>query len=433
MKVRFSVVAFVSQDARIAVCGSIPSLGSWKTPIPMSPIQIPQDQHHPSMWTTIVDIPETTFRYKSSFEYKFIRWTAGMLNVMESNVDSGNELEFPEPILVCEEDSYPTDLVWEGYGGSQNRLVVFEDTLPCSTTHVYDPSLNITPDGIYSLPVALFREPLDEVSEASHTTHYYRYLKGRGEIHFNKILDRIYVGTCPRKKEHIAELVQKHNVTDFVNLQAAEDIAENYCDVQGTPHSSRSISKVYDIFDSFNVRYTWIPTTDMCSSSRARTLAQSAFLLAGLLQRPDCTGVYIHCNAGVGRSVACIAGYMHCCLNVPIRLTNLLISARRPVAYFDEPALIQGAQDFRLKFHSAVQLFNLPRFSLGTKEKNPKGYHKDGVRKDEVKRQEGRNEGLRKDENRKILHEIERDDMMNNVVTAKIDKIYPSKAATILA
>lgn len=356
MKVRFSVVVFAPHDARVALCGSIPSLGSWKNPIAMSPLQIPDDQYHPSMWTEVVDIPETVFRFKSSFQYKFIRWSSTPLAALDQDVHAHNELEFPDPVHICEENKTPGDSVWEGYGASENRSFVFEGSSSI-TTHVFDPVINITPDGNYSLPVALFREPLSSQSEASHTTRYYRQLKERGEMHYSQILDRVFVGTCPRSQKHIQELKTQVNISDFMNFQTVEDLAENFPDPSGTPsREERTIAKVYDIFDSYKIRYIWIPTTDMCSEARARTVAQAAFLLAGLLQRPTCSGVYVHCNAGVGRSIACVAGYMHCCLKTPIRLTNLLISARRPVAYFDEPALIQGAKDFNFKFGGASEL-----------------------------------------------------------------------------
>lgn len=363
MKVRFSVVVFGSHEARVALSGSIPSLGSWKTPIAMSPIEIPADEFHPSMWTVVVDIPDTVFRFKSEFQYKFIRWSSTPLSASPQPVHAQNELSFPDPVHISEENKLPVDAVWEGYGGSENRSFTFHGE-SSTKIHVFDPILNITPDGIYSPPVSLFREPLTAESEVSHTTRYFRRLKERGEMHFNRVLDRVFVGSCPRSKQHIGDLKTKTKISDFINCQTAEDIVENFPDPLGTPaRADRTIDKVYEIFDSFNIRYIWIPITDMCSASRARTIAQAAFLLAGLLQRPDCTGVYVHCNAGVGRSVACVVGYIHCCLNVPLRLTNLIVSARRPVAFFDEPALIQGANDFKAKFDSATKLLNLPKLT----------------------------------------------------------------------
>lgn len=373
MKVRFSVVLFAPPNARVAITGSIPDLGSWNSPVPLSPMQIPDDQYHPSMWTTVIDISDTTFKSQSDFEYKFIRWISTPLTSIQQPVHLENELVFPEPVHICAENKVPPNAVWEGHSESDNRKFIFNGD-PNLTTHVYNLAINMTPDIIYSMPVALFRDPLSAVSEASHTTRYYRRLKEKGEMHFSQILMRVYVGTCPRNKKHIEKLKNEAKISDVINFQTLEDIIENYPDPEGTPlQGERSISKVYDIFDSFNIRYIWIPTTDMCSASRARTIAQASFLLAGLLQRSDCTGIYIHCNAGVGRSIACISGFMHCCLGVPVRLTNLIISARRPVAYFDEPALIQGAKDFEIKFLPAIKAFNLMRLNPSgkpsTKEK----------------------------------------------------------------
>lgn len=382
MKVRFSAVVFASPDTRVGVCGSSEDFGSWKKALPLSPMQIPQDEFHPSLWTAVIELPALPSCADEAaakcFEYKFVRWTSTELasatgDKQTTTGSAADELDFPSPavnLASSENDEplvdYPENVIWEGTGGHENRLFALHEGAASSTAvtvHTFDPVTNVTPDGVYSLPVALFREAVSSVSEESHTTRYYRRLKDSNEMHYNKILDRVYVGTCPRSKQQVEGLKADLKISDVINFQTIEDIVENFPDPENVRWEDRSVDKVFDLYKSYGMRFVWQPTTDMCSTARAHVVAQSAFLLGGLLQRPDCTGVYVHCNAGVGRSTSCAVGFLHCLVGVPIRLTNLIMSCRRPVAYFDEWALTEGAKDFKWKYSAAIEKFVLPRFS----------------------------------------------------------------------
>lgn len=400
LRIRFSLVAFDDPSTTLfGVIGSLPALGNWD-PQRTVPLQFCNSESglgtseavqlvctQPFFWSGIVDVgPESEL---VPFSYKFIRWkgsasSAGKasVNCSESSWTNEEILNFLKatPSRVGKDHSAGVNvssLTWEGRNGSQSNRVFLiaanrsrsqnastasrglPEPIPCDTaphgfTHVYNPVLNLTADGVYSLPVQEFQDPNADTSEYTHTTRFFHDVKRLGMIHYNKIMDRVYVGSCPRSLLHVDKLRDQHLISDIINFQTAEDISEHYPDSGGTPmKSNRTAENAAVLYASRGIRYTWIPTTDMSSVARARVTAQAAFLMAGLLFSKNCTGVYVHCNAGVGRSVGCVAAFLACYLQIPPRITNLIITSRRPVAFFDEPALLFAMQDYSSKFAEA--------------------------------------------------------------------------------
>lgn len=81
---------------------------------------------------------------------------------------------------------------------------------------------------------------------------------------------------------------------------------------------------------------------------RIRMLPQAVFLLHGLLEKGHT--VYVHCNAGVGRSTAAVCGLLIYILGWSLRRVQYFVTSRRPAVYIDEEALVQAQQDFIQKF-----------------------------------------------------------------------------------
>lgn len=77
-------------------------------------------------------------------------------------------------------------------------------------------------------------------------------------------------------------------------------------------------------------------------------LPQAVFLLHGLLENGHT--VYVHCNAGVGRSTAAVCGLLMYVLGWSLRKVQYFVAARRPAVYIDEEALVQAKADFIEKF-----------------------------------------------------------------------------------
>lgn len=81
---------------------------------------------------------------------------------------------------------------------------------------------------------------------------------------------------------------------------------------------------------------------------RIRMLPQAVFLLHGLLENGHT--VYVHCNAGVGRSTAAVCGLLMYVLGWSLRKVQYFVAARRPAVYIDEEALVRAQEDFVQKF-----------------------------------------------------------------------------------
>lgn len=81
---------------------------------------------------------------------------------------------------------------------------------------------------------------------------------------------------------------------------------------------------------------------------RIQMLPQAVCLLHGLLQNGHT--VYVHCNAGVGRSTAAVSGWLKYVMGWSVRKVQYFLAARRPAVYIDEEALNRAEDDFCQKF-----------------------------------------------------------------------------------
>lgn len=81
---------------------------------------------------------------------------------------------------------------------------------------------------------------------------------------------------------------------------------------------------------------------------RVQMLPQAVCLLHALLENGHT--VYVHCNAGVGRSTAAVCGWLQYVLGWNLRKVQYFLMAKRPAVYIDEDALAQAEEDFFQKF-----------------------------------------------------------------------------------
>lgn len=77
-------------------------------------------------------------------------------------------------------------------------------------------------------------------------------------------------------------------------------------------------------------------------------LPQAVCLLHALLENGHT--VYVHCNAGVGRSTAAVCGWLQYVLGWRPRKVQYFLVAKRPAVYIDEEALVRAEEDFYQKF-----------------------------------------------------------------------------------
>lgn len=392
MKVKFTCVAFVERNVRIGVLGSCDSLGNWTQSA--AKVLTPQTQVisalTPTCFTAILDVPEIT---RTSVEndriyYKFIAWEHPDQLATPEQWPTLEEVKLSESTTLLSADTYliplkqdenltpptaETEIIWEGLNSSHNRLICFEnmklDEKPEVLSHLLDMEANYVANAVcglqdvYLLPPADFVDPKMYCesfhSELKHTTRYYNRVKSERTIHFNEVLPRVFVGSCPRRVDHLTFLKTECQVGCVFNFQALEDLEKNWIEPESA--EDKSPFRLRQIYAEQGMLLIYIPTVDMCSESRAAMLAQAAALLSLILIGNPDKSVYIHCNAGVGRAIGCVCAFLHFCVGMPLNCVEHFIRSRRPVGYFDAIALRAGKKDYEAKFDRALKVFEMTK------------------------------------------------------------------------
>jgi len=116
-----------------------------------------------------------------------------------------------------------------------------------------------------------------------------------------RILDHLYVGSCPRTSDDIATL-HKEGIGAVLNLQTNEDQV----------YVSIDWPKLQAYYRSLGIKVRRVPVRDFDPEDLARKLPRCISTLRDLLNRGRT--VYLHCTAGTGRSptVAIAYLYWHC-------------------------------------------------------------------------------------------------------------------------
>ncbi|KAM9156648.1 laforin isoform 2-T2 [Pangshura tecta] len=163
-----------------------------------------------------------------------------------------------------------------------------------------------------------------------------------------RILPNIWLGSCPRQVEHVTiKLKHELGVTAVMNFQTEWDVVQNSwgCNRYPEPMSPEVLMKLYK---EEGLAYVWMPTPDMSTEGRIQMLPQAVCLLHGLLENGHI--VYVHCNAGVGRSTAAVCGWLKYVMGWNLRKVQYFVASRRPAVYIDEEALARAEDDFYQKF-----------------------------------------------------------------------------------
>ncbi|XP_067839813.1 laforin isoform X2 [Heptranchias perlo] len=188
-----------------------------------------------------------------------------------------------------------------------------------------------------------------------HTTDFYFHIADHQAIHYSRILPRIWLGTCPRQIEHVTiKLKHELGVTAVMNFQTEWDVVHNSqgCNRKAEPMKPEFMMELYR---DTGLAYVWLPTPDMSTEGRVKMLPQAVYLLHGLLENGHT--VYVHCNAGVGRSTATVCGFLMYIFGWSLRKVQYFVTSKRPAVYIDEEALIRAQSEFYEKFghiHSSV-------------------------------------------------------------------------------
>ncbi|XP_061899492.1 laforin [Entelurus aequoreus] len=225
--------------------------------------------------------------------------------------------------------------IWEGNGPHHDRTCNYDEQ-------------NVV-DGVYCQPIGHWIEEEGHTDEMKHTTDFYFSVAGQNAMHFSRVLPRLWLGSCPRLAEHVT-IKMKHDlgITAVMNFQTEGDVMNNSHGCRRNLGDAMTVDTMMHLYNDCGLVYVWMPTPDMSTEGRVRMLPQAVFLLHGLLENGHT--VYIHCNAGVGRSTAAVCGLLMYVLGWSLRKVQYVVATRRPVVYIDEEALLQAQADFRHKF-----------------------------------------------------------------------------------
>ncbi|XP_042201675.1 laforin [Callorhinchus milii] len=305
MLFRFAVVVSLGGGAEtLCVSGSRPELGHWDPgkAVPMSPAHSPQGSAPGSAQLWVADI-SLQHNVSERFWFKFAKNINGQI-------------------------------IWEGNGPLHDRCCEFTDS-------------NVV-DGVYCHPVGHYIEESGFTNEMKHTTDFYFHIADNQSIHYSRILSSLWLGSCPRQLEHVTvKLKQELGVTAVMNFQTDWDIIHNSwgCNQKPEPMKPEFLQELYK---EAGLAYVWIPTPDMSTQGRVQMLPQAVYLLHGLLANGH--SVYVHCNAGVGRSTATVCGFLMYIFGWSLRKTQYFVISKRPAVYIDEEALLLAQDDFNQKF-----------------------------------------------------------------------------------
>jgi atypical dual specificity phosphatase len=147
-------------------------------------------------------------------------------------------------------------------------------------------------------------------------------------IDYNEILLHLYVGTCPYSRVDIGELKDRLGVTAVLNLQTDEDLRERGI-------HWRAMTKAYR---KSGIEPHRVPLRDFDYNHQKEHLPDAVRALDRLLSANHT--VYLHCNAGVGRSPLVAMAYLHGCRKMGLEEAIRHVRERRPCSPYEE--LLEG-------------------------------------------------------------------------------------------
>lgn len=124
-------------------------------------------------------------------------------------------------------------------------------------------------------------------------------------MHYGRVNDNLYVGSCPRLLTHIEdELKNTLGVTAVLNLQVVQDIERNSRAIIGDEHAPEpnneydlaSVDILRKAYEQAGILFLWVPITDFSSTGRELMSPQATLVLKTILEKGH--RVYVHCNAG---------------------------------------------------------------------------------------------------------------------------------------
>lgn len=324
-----------TSDKSVLVCGSTPCLGQWKVD------QAPKMKALPKSLDSISTENGTDFLLKcyDPFLFRYACITFGSFQTISYKF-----------IL-----SSPSSVQWEGSGSKHNRKVDLSqlELISRAETQKYPflTRLDIPDNGLplAILPVVGWNDVQENKAEAAHTaTFATNVLKAKSAFYATKVTDRLWIGSCPRRVEHISGALKRMGITIVLNLQELIDISKN-CPIPHTKPKEEASLELERIYEANNIQMIFLPTVDMATGPKRHSMVPAALILSSLLDNGHV--VYVHCNCGIGRAVGAVCSYLVCCLGWTPEATNFFINMIRPISYCkDLEGLAIAQKSFKSKF-----------------------------------------------------------------------------------
>lgn len=171
-------------------------------------------------------------------------------------------------------------------------------------------------------------------------------------ISYTQILKALYLGSYPENLEDIERLKSRCGITAVLNLQTDDDLR-----VRG---QDWSVLEAY--YADRDIRAQRIPMRDFDYDDQSRVLPEAVKALARLLASGDT--VYLHCNAGLGRSPVVAMAYLYWCRNLNLEEAIKHIQERRscsPMTELLEVARQKLLREEKLRKRVAVRAYKLSK------------------------------------------------------------------------
>ncbi|XP_039527246.1 laforin isoform X1 [Pimephales promelas] len=375
---RFGVILTPEcSDVEVFVLGSRPEMGHWNPAraVQMNPSRPVPSAGEPCLWTGDVHLSELN---ADKLWFKFIKRVGGNY-ILEGNgphhdrqcvYDDSNMVDgvYCHPIGHWIEETGHTDEMqhttnfyfsiagqqaihfshhsWIHHVSGECLYPVQNTAGPRASTRQPEPE-----DKWTELTLAPEEEPPRESDQGCEPSGILRDMETEDWLMGLKlgVLPRVWLGSCPRRVEHITlKLKQELGVTAVMNFQTEWDVINNSHGCRRDLSQPMTPETMTHLYKDCGLSYIWIPTPDMSTEGRTRMLPQAVFLLYGLLKNGHT--VYVHCNAGVGRSTVAVCGLLMYVLGWGLRKVQYYLAARRAAVYIDEDALVRAENDFILKF-----------------------------------------------------------------------------------
>ena len=171
-------------------------------------------------------------------------------------------------------------------------------------------------------------------------------------MNHSQILQALYVGSHPGTLSDIELLKNGCDMTALLNLQTDEDLEERGLNWSGLEASYRN----------FDIMAQRVPMRDFDYDDQRRVLPEAVKALAKLLASGHT--VYLHCNAGLGRSPLVAMAYLYWCRKLNLEEAIEHVQERRscsPMTELLEVARQDLLHDGKLRRRIALRAYKLSR------------------------------------------------------------------------